>query len=260
MNAPNPAPRVDPAARPVDPPLFRWALACIVAAWGFLAWLVLDMDGAFAHLTMPGTSRWSAANVLAILLMWCVMMAAMMLPSALPVIRAFHRLSARHGQPARAAAFTLGYLSTWAVFSAAATLGQWGVQSAGWVDAMIVSRSAPLTAALLTIAGLYQFSALKQSCLVWCRSPLGLLLGHWRAGVRGALAMGWRYGLLCVGCCWALMALLFVGGVMNLAWIAALSVAVAAEKLGPAAHRLSVLLGVALLAAGLWRWAVLLAR
>jgi predicted metal-binding membrane protein len=258
MPAPPPEPAA-PAARPGDTMLLP-TLAGIALAWSFLAWLVLDMDSDLAQLTMPGTSHWSAANLVAIVLMWAVMMAAMMLPSALPVIAAFHRLSVRSGQRARAAAFTLGYLLTWAVFSAAATLCQWGVQAVGWVDPMIVSRSAPLSAALLTVAGLYQFSPLKRTCLVGCRSPMGLLLGHWRAGLRGAVAMGWRYGVLCVGCCWALMALLFVGGVMNLAWIAALALAVAAEKLGPGGHRLSILLGVALLAAGAWRWALLLAR
>ena len=120
-----------------------------------------------------------------------------------------------------------------------------------WVDPMIVSTSALLTALLLVIAGLYQFSPLKKVCLSQCRTPLGFLIGEWRAGAKGAFVMGVRHGLFCVGCCWALMALLFVGGVMNLAWIAALSVAVAIEKLAPRGERLAAALGLALIAAGL---------
>ena len=139
----------------------------------------------------------------------------------------------------------------WFAFSAAATAIQWALQSVGWVDPMIVSRSALLTAVLLLVAGLYQFSPLKKVCLSHCRTPMGFLLGEWRAGTKGAFVMGARHGLFCVGCCWALMALLFVGGVMNLAWIAALSVAVAVEKLAPGGERLAAALGIVLIAAGL---------
>ena len=118
---------------------------------------------------------------------------------------------------------------------------------------MIVSRSAPLSALLLVIAGVYQFSRLKRVCLSRCRSPVGFVLGEWRRGTWGGFAMGLRHGLFCLGCCWALMALLFVGGVMNLAWIAALSVVVAIEKLAPYGERLSWLLGGVLIAVGVWR-------
>ena len=209
------------------------------------------MSHPFALLTMPETSRWSVASVLAIWLMWAVMMAAMMLPSALPMTLAFASLSRRSAQPARAAAFVAAYLAVWLVFSAGATAWQWALQALGWVDAMVVSRSAGLTGGLLLLAGLYQFSRLKRMCLGRCRTPLGFLVGEWRAGVGGAFVMGWRHGLFCVGCCWALMALLFVGGVMNLAWIAALSVAVALEKLAPGGQRLAPILGIGLMAAGL---------
>lgn len=118
--------------------------------------------------------------------------------------------------------------------------------------------SAGLTGGLLLLAGLYQFSRLKRMCLGRCRTPLGFLVGEWRAGVGGAFVMGWRHGLFCVGCCWALMGLLFVGGVMNLAWIAALSVAVAFEKLAPGGQRLAPLLGLGLMAAGLLKLLALL--
>jgi predicted metal-binding membrane protein len=139
----------------------------------------------------------------------------------------------------------------WLAFSGAATAFQWLLQSMGWVDPMIVSTSAWLTALLLLLAGIYQFSPLKRVCLANCRTPLGFLLGEWRSGTAGAFRMGVRHGLFCAGCCWALMALLFVGGVMNLAWIAALSVVVAIEKMAPHGDRWGLALGALLVAAGL---------
>ena len=228
-------------------------LAASAAAWAFLAWLAFDMDSGFAQLTMPGSSDWAVASALAIFGMWAVMMAAMMLPSALPTVLTFTQLSLRGGDTARAAAFVAGYLLVWSGFSVVATAAQWSLQAAGWVDPMIVSRSSWLTAVLLLVAGVYQFSPLKQACLFACRSPFSFLLGRWRGGRLGALRMGIEHGTFCLGCCWALMALLFVGGVMNLAWIAALTIAVAIEKLGPAGRFASTVLGFVLLVAGSWK-------
>lgn len=225
-------------------------VALSVAAWAVLAWMVVDMSHPFAQLTMPDSWAWSPANVLAIGAMWAVMMAAMMLPSALPMILAFVDLSQRKGEPARGRAFVAAYLAVWLGFSAAAVAAQWLLQRIDWVDPMLVSSSRLLTGALLLVAGLYQFSPLKRLCLSRCRTPIGFLLGEWRPGVRGAFAMGLRHGLFCLGCCWALMALLFVGGVMNLAWVAALSIAVALEKLAPGGERLATVLGLALMAVG----------
>jgi len=232
-------------------------LALALAGWAALAWLALDMDSEVALWAMPGGRDWGAINLLAIAAMWAVMMAAMMLPSALPMIRTFAEVSVRRGARGHARAFVGGYLLVWIVFSVAATALQWLLQAAGWTNPMIVSTSAPLTAALLLVAGLYQFSPLKRLCLRGCRTPLAFVLGAWRPGTRGALAMGWHHGGLCVGCCWALMALLFVGGAMNLAWVAALSVAVAIEKTAPGGERIAALLGALLIGAGLWQ---LLAR
>ena len=226
-------------------------LALSVLGWVFLAWIALDMSHPFAQLTMPASPSWSVANVLAILSMWAIMMAAMMLPSALPMILTFAHLGARNGESARAYSFVAAYLLVWFAFSAAACVAQWMLQAMGWVDPMIVSTSAILTALLLLIAGVYQFSPIKKVCLSRCRTPMGFLIGAWRPGVSGAFLMGSRHGLLCLGCCWALMALLFVGGVMNLAWIAALSLAVAIEKLAPRGEWLAPALGLGLIAAGL---------
>lgn len=225
-------------------------LAVSVTTWAFLAWIAVDMGHPFAQLTMPASSSWSASNVLAIWFMWAVMMAAMMLPSALPMVLTFVSIGQRSGAAARGRSFVIAYLAVWFVFSAGATGAQWSLQRMGWVDPMIVSTSSLLTGALLLIAGVYQFSRLKRMCLSHCRTPLGFLLGEWRSGTVGAFVMGARHGLLCVGCCWALMALLFVGGVMNLAWVAALSIAVALEKLLPRGERLAGALGVVLIALG----------
>jgi predicted metal-binding membrane protein len=234
-------------------------LSLSVLAWAALVWLVIDMGNPLAQLTMPASPHWSVAEALAVWVMWAVMMAAMMLPSALPMILAFMKLGTDAIGVARARGFVAAYLLVWCAFSVAASAAQWAWQAVGWVDPMIVSRSAGLTAALLLIAGLYQVSPLKRICLASCRTPMAFLLGEWRPGASGAFVMGLRHGLFCLGCCWALMALLFVGGAMNLAWVAALSITVAIEKLAPQGERLAWLLGAALIATGLWRlWTLLM--
>jgi predicted metal-binding membrane protein len=225
-------------------------LAFSVAAWGLLTWLAVDMGNPLFEWTMPDSPSWNASNVVSILLMWAVMMAAMMLPSALPMILAFRHLSARSGEVARARVFIAAYLLVWVAFSVAATVLQWALQALDWVDPMIVSTSATLNGVLLAIAGVYQFTPLKKMCLANCRTPFAFLLGEWKPGVAGAFRMGLRHGLFCMGCCWAVMALLFVGGVMNLAWIAALSIVVAIEKMAPRGELLAGVLGIVLVAAG----------
>jgi predicted metal-binding membrane protein len=226
-----------------------WLTVALIG-WLALTWMAIDMSHPLARLMMPASARWSAANALAVWVMWAVMMAAMMLPSALPMILAFTTLSRRGGDAVRGRRFVLAYLVVWSGFSVGATLAQWAFQSLGWLTPMVVSASPGLTAALLLLAGVYQFSPLKRLCLSRCRTPMGFLIGEWRPGARGAFVMGLRHGLSCVGCCWALMALLFVGGVMNLAWIAALSVAVAVEKMVPRGERIAAGMGLALVGAG----------
>jgi predicted metal-binding membrane protein len=233
-------------------------LGLALLGWAGLAWLAFDMGHPLAQLTMPMSPQWSAANLLAVVAMWAVMMAAMMLPSALPMVQAFVALCRRNGQRARSRPFVGGYFLVWLVFSIVATAAQWLLQAIGWVNPMIVSTSAMLSGALLLVAGTYQFSPLKRMCLARCRTPMGFLVGEWRDGRFGGFAMGWRHGLFCLGCCWALMALLFVGGVMNLAWIAALSLAVAAEKMAPRGALVARGLGIGLIAAGALRLLTLL--
>ena len=139
----------------------------------------------------------------------------------------------------------------WTGFSALATALQWVLQWVDWVDPMVLSTSNHLNAALLLIAGLYQFSPLKRVCLARCGSPAAFLVGEWRPHVRGAWTMGLRHGAMCVGCCWALMALLFAGGVMNLLWVAAIAAFVLVEKALPRPRALGWISGGALVAWGL---------
>lgn len=225
-------------------------VAASVVGWMFLAWLAMDMETTVAQLAMPMSPDWTVSNLVAVWTMWSVMMVAMMLPSALPMILTFVQVAQRNGEHGRALAFVAAYVLVWLGFGTAGVAAQWLLQHSSLVDPMAVSRSSLLTVLLLLLAGAYQFSPLKRACLLSCRSPLGFLLGHWRPGVGGGFSMGLRHGLLCLGCCWALMGLLFIGGMMNVPWVAALSVAVAIEKLAPEGARIGTLLGLALIIAG----------
>ena len=180
---------------------------------------------------MGGTG---AAGWLALFLMWAVMMIVMMLPSAAPVIRLVLKgYRAQGGPHARASAgvFVSGYLLAWAGFSVLAASSQTLLRRAALLSASMTIHSAAAAGTILVMAGVYQWLPVKQRCLSHCRSPLDVLMRHFRDGLGGALGMGLHHGLYCVGCCWALMALLFVGGVMNFLWIAALAAFVVVEKL-----------------------------
>lgn len=229
----------------------------MLLAWVFLAWAVVDMTHPLAQLMMPMDAAWSVSNVVAVFVMWTVMMAAMMLPTALPMALTFAALCRRKGQIHQAWIFVAAYLAMWTAFSAAATLLQWGLQASGLITPMMVSRSAGLTGILLVVAGVVQFTPLKQVCLRHCRTPMGYLLTEWRDGGFGAWRMGIKHGTLCLGCCWALMGLLFVAGVMNLAWVAAITAAVVIEKLHPSGVGIGRLLGGLLIVAGIARIALI---
>ncbi len=189
-----------------------------------------------AAMGMADMGTWSAAEFVALFVMWTVMMAGMMLPSAAPtillVVGAYRR---RGGQQAQMATFAFagGYLAAWAGFSAIATLAQMALHAAALMSSAMASQSAVLAGGFFLVAGIYQWAPLKNACLSYCRSPLHFLAGEWREGTAGAFRMGLRHGLFCVGCCWALMALLFAAGVMNLLWVAAIGVLVLIEKLLP---------------------------
>ena len=242
-------------------------------AIALLAWLfVLDGAGTgmsvsamttwrFPPPVMPHANEgWPAPYWLTMLFMWWTMMIAMMTPSAAPMILLYARVT-RHaqkqGQLAPAvvptAWFALGYLIAWLAFSAVAVLLQWGMERLGLMHMMMMwSLDKWLSGALLIAAGAYQLSPLKDMCLRQCRSPAEFLSRRWREGHAGALRIGLLHGLYCVGCCWILMALLFVGGIMNLLWIAGLAIFVLAEKVAPRGHLIGRVAGAALLVAGLY--------
>lgn len=193
------------------------------------------------------TTGWSTYYWLVMLSMWCVMMVAMMLPSAAPVVLLYarvYRQSQRRGQIDSpyipTANFLFGYLLAWFGFSVVATTIQWLLEYSRMLDAMMMwSTTTTLSAIFLAFAGVYQFSTLKTVCLKHCRSPIEFISQRWRTGRSGATIMGIEHGAYCVGCCWLLMALLFVGGVMNLVWIAALASVVLLEKLTPSGRWIS---------------------
>jgi predicted metal-binding membrane protein len=235
-----------------------------LAALTLLAWLYLSRLGRemadMAAMGMAPAGPWTAGDVLLATGMWAVMMVAMMLPGAAPMILVFATVNRKRRTSGEAAAapyvrigvFVTGYLVVWSFFSVAAALAQWGLQRAALLseDAM---RAGPVAGALILLAaGTYQLTPLKYACLARCQTPLGFLLSEWREGARGTLVMGLRHGLFCLGCCWALMALLFVGGVMNLGWVAAIAGLVLVEKLVPSGRVVSWLSGGALLAWGIW--------
>jgi predicted metal-binding membrane protein len=188
--------------------------------------------------------------------MWAVMMVAMMTPSAAPMVFVFSRISrSRAGSaasPVRPMVFLLGYLALWTGFSALAAIAQTMLGRAMILSSMGVSTSSAFSATLLMAAGLYQFSPWKYVCLSKCRAPLGFFLTEWRDGWSGAFLMGLRHGLYCIGCCWLVMTILFVAGVMNLAWIAALTAIVLAERVFPFAKWVSKITGAAAVCGGCW--------
>lgn len=226
-----------------------WWLSRVAAMTGWLG----DTSPAMAAMEgMPDV--WGAPYLLSSCLMWALMMVAMMLPSAAPMILVYARL-ARHapGYATRVAIFVLAYLGIWMLFSIFATFAQATLVSASIVTGMTLKlESRMLVAALLVAAGLYQLSWLKTACLAQCQSPLSFLMERWRPGWKGALRLGVGHGLHCLGCCWALMLLLFVGGVMNLAWIAILSCVVFVEKVAPRPIPVGKILAFTLVSAGVF--------
>lgn len=183
--------------------------------------------------------------------MWWVMMIAMMLPSATPMVLLFatiNRKQKESGNPyVPTTFFASAYLTVWAGFSIVAVALQWGLEATALLSPMLTSASVMLSAGLLIAAGIYQLTPLKQACLKHCRSPLQFVLTRWRSGPGGAFRMGMEHGAYCVGCCWFLMGLLFFGGVMNLYWIGGIAVFVLLEKTIPVGHWMSHVVGVALM-------------
>ena len=210
-------------------------LAWAAMAWQALAMMPMDASGgAAAGMAEPPPAL---VDFLLIYLMWVVMMVAMMVPGASPMIAVFAAINRRRreeGSPwVRTTVFVLGYLGAWSIFGATAAIVQVMLDDTGLLTPMMESSSMTLSAALFAAAGLYQWTPLKDVCLRRCRTPIGFVLTEWRDGPAGAVVMGLRHGLFCVGCCVAIMGLLFAVAVMDLRWVAAITVLVTLEKLLP---------------------------
>ncbi len=240
----------------------RWVvltslLVVAALAWAYLIRMALDISEMGNMATMAGQMKpWTIEDGILMFVMWAIMMLAMMLPSAAPMILIFARVNYNQRDKGNAYVptiiFASGYIIVWTVFSLLATAAQWGLQYAALLSPGMVSTSVYLGGGLFIAAGIYQWTPLKQACLKHCRSPLEFIMHHWRPGTRGAFRMGLGHGAFCLGCCWSVMALLFVGGVMNLIWVAVITIFVAAEKMlpyGPWAGRVT---GCAMIAAGIY--------
>ncbi len=218
-----------------------------VLSWVYLVAMARDM----CCLKIP---VWDAAYFWMMFCMWAIMMVGMMVPSAAPMIliyAAVARKAEKQGMPiASTGAFTSGYIFMWVVFSLLVTLIQWQLDNAALLSPMKVANNPKIGAGLLIAAGIYQWLPVKDSCLKHCRSPFHFISTHWHPGNFGAFMMGLSHGAFCIGCCWALMLLLFVGGVMNILWIAAITVFVLLEKVLPLGNQGGKLSGILMVMAG----------
>jgi predicted metal-binding membrane protein len=246
------------------------ALGVIAAlAWAYVLWLAVDMDMAGMNMSgfrmvpagmgmmAPAASPWSAVEFAFVFVMWAVMMIGMMAPSAAPMILMYARVGRQGkiaGKPFAATGwFAAGYFLVWIGFSLAATLVQWVLERTALLDARMANTNLMLGAIVLIAAGIYQWTPIKNACLAQCQSPFHFLMSHggFRSTVLGCLHLGLLHGIYCLGCCWVLMALLFVVGVMNVLWIALLALLVLVEKLTPWGRWVARIAGVACIAVGI---------
>jgi predicted metal-binding membrane protein len=239
------------------------ALAGItLLAWGYMIHEAHDMNltgvccSAGMKMSGPDTSPWSTVTLVPLFLMWSEMMVAMMIPSAAPMILTFTMVQRKRREQERpyvpTGLFLLGYLVVWTAFSAAAAIAQWILHAKALLSLMMVSTSPILGGALLIVAGIFQWTPFKNACLMQCRTPLSFLMTGWREGKFGAFVMGLKHGAYCTGCCWFLMALLFVAGVMNIWWIAIIAVFVLLEKVALRGLFVGKFAGALLVAWGIW--------
>ncbi|MEO2140900.1 MAG: DUF2182 domain-containing protein [bacterium] len=234
-------------------------VAVVAIAWGYTIYVAQNNAemGMSMSIDSGNVRSWTGVDFFLMFVMWAVMMVAMMVPSAAPMILLFATVNRRRQEQSRpfvaTGVFLSGYLVIWSVFSLGATLGNWGLHQASLMTSMMGgSSSGYLGGTLLITAGVFQWSQLKYVCLTHCRSPLSFLMSDWKEGTGGAFKMGLLHGRYCLGCCWILMTLLFVLGVMNLVWIAALAAFVLAEKVIPGGEKASRTTGVLLVIWGAW--------
>lgn len=233
-------------------------LLAAAIAWAWTVHLAIDMQAmaAMPNMAAIDAASWDIESALLTCAMWAVMMAAMMLPSAAPIALLHQRVGAHNAAQGAKAPSTslliLGYVLVWTAFSVLATAAQIALSMTLQLTAEMALVNARWAGAVLIAAGLYQFTSLKQHCLIRCSSPFVFLSHHYHPGAWGAVRMGLLHGFYCLGCCWAAMALLFVGGVMNLLWVAGLTAFVLIEKLLPRGRAIGRVLGVLTLMAGLY--------
>jgi predicted metal-binding membrane protein len=254
---PPPAPESNHAAVPALPIRDRAILWTALAMLTALAWLYLirmpmtpaDVGGFGARILLALPS--SLASAWLTFMMWAVMMVAMMTPSASPMVLAYARIARSHADTPASAVwlFAAAYLFVWTLFSAVAAAGQIALERAALLSGALTTTPVA-SGVILVAAGVYQFTPLKGACLGSCRSPLGFFMTAWRAGAIGAFRMGLRHGTYCVGCCWTLMLLLFVLGVMNLLWVAAISALILLEKAAPWGRNVARTAAVLMIAGG----------
>jgi predicted metal-binding membrane protein len=227
------------------------------ACWAWIVPMARDMYGSMSGPSAwMMTGSWNAAHLALLFAMWTAMMIGMMLPSAAPTLLVYGMVARRSDGASdavlRVHLFAAGYLTAWTAFSAAATVAQRAFTHADVLSPMMELRAPLASGLLLVVAGVYQLTPLKRACLQACQSPAVFLAAHWRRGRMGAFRIGLVHGGYCLGCCWALMLLLFAGGVMNLTVIVGLTVFLLVEKLLPPAFQSGRFSGVVLLAAGLY--------
>lgn len=234
-----------------------WRLAKDMAMGG-MDMTAFRMVPAGMGMMMPAAAPWRPIEFVFVFAMWVVMMIGMMIPSVAPMILLYARVgrqAAIQSKPFPSAIWFLGgYLLAWTQFSLVATLAQWGLDRAALLTPMMASGNRILGGSVLVAAGLYQWTPLKDMCLRQCQAPLMFIQRHggFRRDANGSVVLGARHGLYCIGCCWVLMALLFVGGVMNILWIAALAILVLAEKLAPVGRQIARISGAGFIAGGAW--------
>lgn len=230
-------------------PIWLGLVAIAGLSWAYLARMQAGMSAMTPPMAAPAPSLTS--QLATAFAMWTIMMIAMMVPTSVQSLSVFTAMSAKRRRggslTAASAFFVLGYIAAWTGYSVLAAAVQVGLSRAAFLTPMLQSASIALSALILLGAGLFQFSTLKEACLTKCRTPLAFFLAEWRDGNSGAFVMGMRHGGYCVGCCWALMAVMLVVGAMNLLWMAALAVFMLAEKLAPVNWPLSRVVGVAFL-------------
>jgi len=225
------------------PKILILLIVITLTALGFLVYQYWQMNALpMSEMWMPPNSawQWQLTDFAVVYSMWAVMMAAMMLPSAVPMIKAFsNSCRQRYGDDAPfSILFSLAYLLVWLVFSVILTLLQWQLHGLQWLSGMMENSNAFLAAGILIMAGIYQFTALKNACLQHCRSPFSFLLNSWQNGRQGAFNMGIIHGSTCVGCCWAQMLIMFAVGVMNITAMVLITLFILLEKGMPANEQL----------------------